>query len=72
MNTVGLTGGIGSGKSTIAREFKNLGIPIFIADDVSKNLLATDIQVIKSVKTLLGEESYYKDEKGALVPDKSI
>jgi dephospho-CoA kinase len=70
MNTVGLTGGIGSGKSTIAREFKNLGIPIFIADDVSKNLLATDIQVIKSVKTLLGEESYYKDEKGALVPDK--
>jgi dephospho-CoA kinase len=70
MNTVGLTGGIGSGKSSIAREFKNLGIPIFIADDVSKHLLATDIQVIESVKILIGEESYYKDEKGSLVPDK--
>jgi dephospho-CoA kinase len=70
MNIVGLTGGIGSGKSTIAREFKNLRIPIFIADDVSKHLLATDIHVIESVKTLIGEESYYKDENGTSVPDK--
>jgi dephospho-CoA kinase len=70
MNTVGLTGGIGSGKSTIARQFKNLGVPIFIADDVSKHLLATDLQVIESVQGLIGEDAYYKDEKGTLVPNK--
>jgi dephospho-CoA kinase len=72
MNIVGLTGGIGSGKSTIAREFKNLGIPVFIADHASKQLLATDAIVRESVKILIGEGSYYIDEKGEVVPDKKL
>jgi dephospho-CoA kinase len=70
MKIVGLTGGIGSGKSTIAREFEKLGIPVFIADDVSKKLLATDPQVIEAVINLLGENSYDRDEAGLVVPNK--
>ncbi|HRN98687.1 MAG TPA: dephospho-CoA kinase [Flavobacterium sp.] len=38
---VGLTGGIGSGKTTIANEFKNAGIPVYIADDRAKQMLDT-------------------------------
>jgi dephospho-CoA kinase len=70
MKIVGLTGGIGSGKSTIALEFEDLGIPVFIADDVSKKLLATDPQVIEAVINLLGENSYDRDEAGLVVPNK--
>ena len=36
---VGLTGGIGSGKTTIANQFKSLGVPIYIADDEAKKLM---------------------------------
>ena len=38
---VGLTGGIGSGKSTIAAYFKSLGVPVYIADDEAKKILYT-------------------------------
>ena len=61
MKVIGLTGGIGSGKTTIAKEFEKLNIPVFIADNVSKILLATDTDVIKVVTALLGDESYYID-----------
>jgi dephospho-CoA kinase len=70
MKIVGLTGGIGSGKSTVGHEFENLGIPVFIADDVSKKLLATDPQVIEAVTHLLGKDSYNPDDKGLVVPNK--
>jgi dephospho-CoA kinase len=70
MKIVGLTGGIGSGKSTVAHEFEDLGIPVFIADDVSKKLLATDPTVIQAVVNLLGENSYDRDDKGLVVPNK--
>ena len=36
---VGLTGGIGSGKTTIAKHIKSLGIPVYIADDAAKKIL---------------------------------
>lgn len=70
MKIVGLTGGIGSGKSTVALEFENLGTPVFIADDVSKKLLATDPLVIQAVINLLGESSYDRGAKGPVVPNK--
>jgi dephospho-CoA kinase len=38
---IGLTGGIGSGKSTAAKEFENLGIPVYYADDEAKKIAAT-------------------------------
>ncbi len=63
MKIIGLTGGIGSGKSTVAKEFVELNVPCYIADDRSKKLLSNDSEVIKSVKELLGEEAYFiKDD----------
>ena len=52
---VGLTGGIGSGKTTIANQFKSLGVPIYIADDEAKKLMNSDI-VLKKIKKTFGEE----------------
>jgi len=39
---IGLTGGIGSGKTTVARQFELLGVPIYIADDEAKKVMDTD------------------------------
>lgn len=46
---VGLTGGIGSGKSTVARVFRTLGIPLFEADAEGRRLLSEDSEVISAV-----------------------
>ena len=69
MKVLGLTGGIGSGKTTMAKEFSRLGIPVFIADLESKKLLATDPQVIAAVNDLLGDRSYVS-KNGVEQPDK--
>lgn len=58
MFKVGLTGGIGSGKSTVARVFGVLGIPTFHADEESKLLLAEDEIVRKSVIRAFGTGVY--------------
>jgi dephospho-CoA kinase len=58
MRVVGLTGGIGSGKTTVAGFFKELGIPVYIADVEAKALMNTDMEVKAAVKALFGEESY--------------
>ena len=58
MLKVGLTGGIGSGKSTVAAIFETLGIPVYYADKEAKRLMIEDEGLIQSIKNLLGEESY--------------
>lgn len=58
MKIVGLTGGIGSGKTTVAGFFKELGIPVYIADEAGKELMKTSASVRKQIIELLGEESY--------------
>lgn len=58
MIKVGITGGIGSGKSTVCRIFASLGIPVFYADTVSKEIMVTDAVLIEGVKAAFGEESY--------------
>jgi dephospho-CoA kinase len=55
---VGLTGGIGSGKSTVAGMFRDLGVPVFIADEQARYLMEEDAGVINAIKALLGAESY--------------
>ena len=60
MLKVGLTGGIGSGKSTVAAIFETLGIPVYYADKEAKRLMTEDANLIQSIKDLLGEESYIK------------
>jgi dephospho-CoA kinase len=51
---IGLTGGIGSGKTTIAQYFKSLGVPIYIADEEAKKLLDNSA-VKKKIKEIFGE-----------------
>lgn len=58
MLKVGLTGGIGSGKSIVAEVFKVLGIPVFDADSAAKQIMETDQQLISKIKAEFGEETY--------------
>ena len=62
MMVVGLTGGIGSGKSTIAKEFAALGIAVFNSDEQAKALIATDAQVKERIIATFGEEAYQNGE----------
>lgn len=63
MIAVGLTGGIGSGKTTVAKEFYLLGIPIYIADEEAKRLMVTSKSIKEKLINLLGKSAY---EDGAL------
>ena len=62
MMVVGLTGGIGSGKSTIAKAFAALGIAVFNSDEQAKALIATDAQVKERIIATFGEEAYQNGE----------
>ena len=55
MLLIGLTGGIGSGKSTVAKLFKKLGVPCYIADDEAKKLINTSEEIKAEIINLLGE-----------------
>ncbi len=58
MLKIGLTGGIGSGKTAIASIFSVLGIPIFDADRQAKILMETDEQLALLIRNAFGEKSY--------------
>lgn len=57
---IGLTGGIGSGKTTIANYFAELGVPVYIADDGARAVMQLD-HVIKEVKDVFGESVFEND-----------
>lgn len=59
MIIVGLTGGIGSGKSTVAGMFKDLGVPVYDSDSEAKRLMITSAELRMAIIKLLGEEAYY-------------
>lgn len=58
MKIVGLTGGIGSGKTTVANFFKELQVPIYIADDAGKALMNNNQKVKAKIIQLFGEKAY--------------
>ena len=58
MIIVGLTGGIGSGKSTVINYFKELGITCYQADDEAKKLMNSDKGLIKKIKNSFGDSIY--------------
>lgn len=58
MIVVGLTGGIGAGKSTIATFFKELNVPVYIADNEAKRLMHTSKVVKEKIINEFGEEAY--------------
>ena len=59
---IGLTGGIGSGKSTVARLFADLGVPIYIADERAKQLMNTSKVIQRELITLFGNQAYTNNE----------
>jgi dephospho-CoA kinase len=61
---IGITGGIGSGKSLVCRIFAQLGVPVYDADSHAKKLMTTDGILISGIKKEFGDLSYHPD--GAL------
>jgi dephospho-CoA kinase len=62
MLKIGITGGIGSGKSTVARIFEGLGIPVYYADSKAKEMMSENGVLAGQIKGLFGEEAYLKGE----------
>lgn len=58
MKKVAITGIIGSGKSTATSLFKELGIPVFVADESAKDLMQNDINVINKLENYFGDFAY--------------
>lgn len=63
MLKIGITGGIGSGKTTVCCVFKTLGIPVFNADTIAKSIMITDSFLIASIKKEFGEEAYFPNNE---------
>lgn len=62
MLRIGLTGGIGSGKTTVAQIFNVLGIPVYSSDDAAKRLMNEDEDLKKKIIESFGKESYQNGE----------
>lgn len=62
MKIVGLTGGIGSGKSTIAKWFLEAGIPVYNSDDEAKRLMNESPEIRSQLIQVFGENAYLNDE----------
>lgn len=61
MYIIGITGGIGSGKSTVARIFGLLGIPVYSADDAAKEIMVKDPLLVEQIREHFGPEAYLAD-----------
>lgn len=61
MIRIGITGGIGSGKSVISNVFRCLGIPTYDADSASKRLISNNESLKKALKGILGDDIYTHD-----------
>jgi dephospho-CoA kinase len=64
MLQVGITGGIGSGKTTVCQIFERMGVPVYYADVRAKELMETDKNLIVSIQNEFGKEVY--DDEGNL------
>jgi dephospho-CoA kinase len=62
MLRIGLTGGIGSGKTTVAKVFETLGIPVYYADDRAKRLMNTNEELKSAIIKEFGNDAYRKGE----------
>lgn len=62
MIKVGITGGIGSGKSTACKVFRAMGIPVFDADSVAKQLMDTDLVIREQLIQLFGSSVYQSNQ----------
>ncbi|AEE53544.1 dephospho-CoA kinase [Haliscomenobacter hydrossis] len=62
MQHLGITGGIGSGKTTVCKIFETLGIPVYYADERAKYLMSHDRELIAGISTLFGPEAYLEPQ----------
>ncbi|WP_374950334.1 dephospho-CoA kinase [Mucilaginibacter sp.] len=62
MFKVGITGNIGSGKTTVCKVFEVLGVPVFYADDEAKKVMVQDELLIAGIRKAFGNEAYFEDE----------
>ncbi|NTU97218.1 MAG: dephospho-CoA kinase [Chlorobiaceae bacterium] len=67
---LGVTGGLGSGKSTVCRFLSELGCRVFEADNVARELQIHDPEVVSAISLIFGQEIYFRDASGVLVPDR--
>lgn len=61
MLKIGITGNIGSGKTTVSRLFELLGIPVFYSDDAAKTVMTADAALVTGIKQAFGTDSYLTD-----------
>lgn len=61
MLKIGITGGIGSGKTTVSQLFELLGVPVFYADDEGKNVMTKDPGIKQAIQESLGLDAYFAD-----------
>ena len=61
MLKIGITGNIGSGKTTVSKIFEVLSIPVFYADDEAKKVMVNDTILIDELKRTFGDGSYFED-----------
>lgn len=61
MLKVGITGGIGSGKTTVCKIFEALGIPVYYADERAKRLMVENADLAAGIRQLLGSDAYFED-----------
>ncbi len=59
---VGITGGIGSGKSTVCKIFEVLGVKVYYADDQAKDLMETNAEVMDGIKSIFGNDAYIRNK----------
>ncbi|HPK85882.1 MAG TPA: dephospho-CoA kinase, partial [Bacteroidales bacterium] len=55
---LGVTGGIGSGKTTVCRIFRVLGIPVFVADNVAKDVMDNEPDIRAAINLITGKDLY--------------
>lgn len=63
MLRIGITGGMGSGKSYVCRMLREMDFPVFDCDTEAKRIMETSPQVITGLKQLVGEQVYTKEGK---------
>ena len=62
MLKIGLTGGIGSGKTTVAKIFEILGVPVYYADDAAKRIMHEDAELRATIEKQFGHDAYKNGE----------
>lgn len=61
MLKIGITGNIGSGKTTVSKVFELLGVPVFYADAAAREVMTSDAELIAGLKLQFGNQAYFED-----------